>query len=215
VNLKKFAGLSTSNISDALDTLGIQGTCEGIFPILDDARVVGTAFTVKYVPVDPVRPGTVGDFLDSVKEDQVVVIDNGGRTNCTVWGDIMTAYATKRRISGTVIDGVCRDVEGIRSLRYPIFTKGHYMRTGKDRVQLKALNIPISISGVLVRPGDVVVGDANGVVVIPAEKVEEIVRAATRIEETEKEIVLEIERGTKLGEARKKHGYHSLQRRTP
>ena len=214
MNLKKFANLSTSNISDALDKLGLIGTCEGVFPVLDDVKVLGTAFTVKYKPTDPARPGTVGDFLDSVKKGQVVVIDNGGRTNCTVWGDIMTTYAKRRQVAGTVIDGACRDVDGIRSLRYPIFTKGHYMRTGKDRVQLEAVNIPISVSGVRVRPGDVVVGDSNGVVIFPAERAEEVARLARKVEETEQEIIREIERGAKLGDARKKHGYHSLQRRT-
>jgi len=65
-----------------------------------------------------------------------------------------------------------------------------------------------------VRPGDIVVGDANGVVVFPAEQAEEVADVARRIEETEQDIIREIERGTKLGDARKKHGYHELQRRT-
>ena len=87
-----------------------------------------------------VPPGTVGDFIDDVAAGDVVVIDNGGRTDCTVWGDIMTQYAGAHRFAATVIDGVCRDVNKALGDGYPLFSRGRFMRTGKDRVQVGAVN---------------------------------------------------------------------------
>jgi hypothetical protein len=98
VLVKKFKELDTTSISDALDRLGIAGGCQGILPQVPGTKAVGRAFTVRYRPCGVVK-GTVGDFLDDVEPGQVVVLDNGGRTYCTVWGDIMTVYARKRGIA--------------------------------------------------------------------------------------------------------------------
>jgi regulator of RNase E activity RraA len=97
----------------------------------------------------------------------VIVLDNGGRDNATVWGDILTEIAQRRGIAGTVIDGVCRDVALCTSIGYPVFSKDHWMRTGKDRVQVEATNVTVNIGDARVQPGDIVRGDADGVVVIP------------------------------------------------
>lgn len=210
--LETFRNASTSNISDALDRLSIRGGCEGIFPQFETPRMVGRAFTVRYVPADPVNTGSVGDFLDDVKRGEVVVIDNGGRTYCTVWGNIMTFAAAGRGVAGTVIDGVCRDIEEVKNMHYPIFSKGKYMMTGKDRVQVEAIGEPVSISGVHVKPQDIIVGDDSGVIVVPnevAEKVAEIVRG---ISNTEAAIIEDIQNGLSLREARARHKYHTLQR---
>ena len=202
--------MDTASISDAMDKLGIPCGLLGIQAVIPGQRIYGEAYTVHYVPCG-MDKGTVGDFIDDVKPGQVVVIDNGGRTYCTVWGDIMTFTAKTRGIAGTVIDGVCRDVDGIRKLGYPIYTKGKYMVTGKERVQVDAVNIPVAISGVQVRPGDLIIGDESGVVCVPAEKAEEVLGIAKHIEETEQKIISEVKNGSTLKDARKKLGYHSLQ----
>lgn len=207
-----FKELDTTSVSDALDRLGIVGGLEGIKPIVPGITMCGPAFTVHYVPCGLTK-GTVGDFLDDVEPGQVVVIDNGGRTYCTVWGDLMALAASLRGIEGTVIDGVCRDIKGIRELKYPIFTKGYYMVTGKDRVQVDAINIPVAVSGVQVKPGDIVLGDDNGVVVIPQEKAEEVLAVAREIAEKEALIEREVRNGATLREARARVGYHTLQTR--
>lgn len=202
--------MDTASISDAMDKLGIPCGLLGIQAVIPGQRIYGEAYTVHYVPCG-MDKGTVGDFIDDVQPGQVVVIDNGGRTYCTVWGDIMTFTAKTRGIAGTVIDGVCRDVDGIRKLGYPIYTKGKYMVTGKERVQVDAVNIPVAISGVQVRPGDLIIGDESGVVCVPAEKAEEVLGIAKHIEETEQKIIAEVKNGSTLKDARKKLGYHSLQ----
>jgi 4-hydroxy-4-methyl-2-oxoglutarate aldolase len=210
--INEFQKMDVCCVSDALDRLGIRGGLEGIKAVTPGTNICGTAFTVHYVPCGMVK-GTVGDFLDDVQPGQVVVIDNGGRTYCTVWGDLMAIAATKRKLAGTVIDGVCRDVPVIQKLQYPIFTKGVYMVTGKDRVEVDAVNIPVAVAGIQVQPGDLILGDDTGVIVIPAEKARETLAVAKEIAAKEALIEKELENGKTLREARAKVSYHSLQTR--
>jgi regulator of RNase E activity RraA len=208
-----FAGLDTPAVSDAMDKLGLAGQCLGIMPLAPYAGVVvGPAFTVRYVTAST-PPGTVGDFIDDVADGDVVVIDNNGRTDCTVWGDIMTQYAGVRNIAGTVIDGVCRDVTKALADGYPVFTKGRFMRTGKDRVQVDAVNAPVSIGSARVCARDLIVADANGVVAVPRDRAREVAAVAREIETVEAGIRAQIAQGKTLREARDALGYHTLQRR--
>lgn len=202
--------LDTTCVSDAMDRLGIPCGLLGIKPVLTESRICGEAYTVHYVPCGTVK-GTVGDFLDDVKPGQVVVIDNNGRTDCTVWGDIMTITSVANNIGGTLIDGVCRDIPGIKNQDYPIFSKGFYMVTGKDRVEVDAVNIPVSICGVRVCPGDIIMGDDTGAIVIPKHDVEQVVKVAEEIDKKEKDIIELVKAGRTLKEARELTGYHHLQ----
>jgi len=208
-----FDGLDTPGVSDAMDKLGLHGQVLGIAPLANYANVVvGPAFTVKYVPASN-PPGTVGDFIDDVGQGDIVVIDNDGRLDCTVWGDIMTQYAGMRGIAATVIDGVCRDVNKALGDNYPLFTAGRFMRTGKDRVQVEAVNATVSIGTVRVASRDIVVADANGVVIVPRRRAEDVAKVARKIEETESNIRKLIAEGKTIGEARATLGYHTLQRK--
>ena len=208
-----FEGLDTPGVSDAMDKLGIPGQCLGIAP-LDNYRgtVVGPAFTVQYVPANT-PPGSVGDFIEDVLPGDVVVIANAGRTDCTVWGDIMTQYAGARGIAATVIDGVCRDVSKALGDGYPLFTRGRYMRTGKDRVEVLSVNQPVAISETRVCARDIVVADANGVLVVPRARAAEVAQVARQIEAVESQIRAQIEAGKTLKLARESLGYHTLQRK--
>ncbi|MBB3002814.1 regulator of RNase E activity RraA [Paraburkholderia tropica] len=206
-----FAGLDTPGVSDAMDKLGVHGQALGIMPLANYAKVVvGPAFTVKYVPASH-PPGTVGDFIDDVAQGDVIVLDNDGRTDCTVWGDIMTQYAGLRGIAGTVIDGVCRDVNRALGDNYPLFTAGRFMRTGKDRVQVESVNATVGIGTARVASRDIVVADANGVVFVPRGRAREVAQIARQIEEVESRIREQIAQGKSLGDARAALGYHTLQ----
>ncbi|KAJ0107097.1 demethylmenaquinone methyltransferase family protein [Diaporthe amygdali] len=208
-----FTELDTLGVSDALDKLVIPGQAFGILPLGNYKKTtVGPAFTVRYVPADD-PPGSVGDFIDDVAAGDIVVIDNGGRTDCTVWGDILTQYAGLRGIAGTVIDGVCRDVNRALTDEYPLFSAGRWMRTGKDRVQVGGVNEPISVGKVRVNPRDIVVADANGVVVVPRNRAREVAEIAAKIEESESGIRKLIAEGAAIAEAREKLNYHMLQRK--
>ena len=206
----RLAALSTSAVSDALDRLGIAGQALGIMPLDRSFRLVGRAWTLRYGPVGQDR-GTVGDYIDDLGPDDVVVLDNQGRLDATVWGDLLTATAHSRRVAGTVIDGVCRDGDRSLTLGYPIFSRGNWMRTGKDRVRVEATGVAVSIGGVRVEPGDLLLGDGDGLVAIPLARAEEVLAAAQEIERAEDSIRRAVEAGTALREARRAHGYHDLQ----
>jgi 4-hydroxy-4-methyl-2-oxoglutarate aldolase len=211
--LPDVSGFSTATLSDALDRLGQPGSLLGIAPLQNGQRLVGRAFTVRYRPAGH-PPGTVGDYLDSMEPGQTVVLDNGGRTDCTVWGDILTAVAHQRGIAGTVIDGVNRDVSRALELGYPIYSRGRFMRTGKDRVEVAEVGGIVTIGGVQVAAGDLLVGDDDGVLAIAQEAEQEVLEIAHGIAEREQAIVTEALAGSSIAEARARHGYHNLQRRS-
>lgn len=211
--IEEFKKLDTPCVSDALDRLGILAGLLHINPVVKGTGKVicGPAFTVKYIPVSPVEKKNVGDFLDDVPAGAVVVIDNAGRDFCTVWGDIMSMYAKMKGVEGTLIDGVCRDVKVVKELGYPIYTKGCYMVTGKDRVQIESVNQPVTVSDIQVCPDDLIMCDDNGALRIPKEKAEEVLKIAQEIETKEGGILEALKAGSTLAEARKQSGYHTLQ----
>jgi 4-hydroxy-4-methyl-2-oxoglutarate aldolase len=204
--------LDTATLSDALDRLGIAGQCHRLKPRDVSFRMTGRAFTILYGPAAS-PPGTVGDYIDDVPPGSIVVLDNGGRQDVTVWGDILTEIAHRRGLGGTVIDGICRDVALCIELGYPVYSRGHWMRTGKDRVQVEAVNVSVNIGEARVRPGDLLRGDADGVVVIPREHEESVLAAATEIHNAEQRIREAARAGMRLDEARTQFRYHGLQTR--
>ena len=211
-NIERAAKLDTATLSDALDRHGLNGQCYKIKPRSTDFRMVGRAWTLLYGPAGS-PPGTVGDYIDDVPSGSVVVLDNGGRDNATVWGDILTELAHRKGIAGTVIDGINRDVALCLELGYPVYSRDSWMRTGKDRVQVEATQVPVNIGDVRVCPGDLVRGDADGVVVIPKEQEDKVLASAEEIQMAEDAIRASVRNGMSLREAREKHSYHQLQTR--
>jgi regulator of RNase E activity RraA len=212
LNVARAARLDTATLSDALDKLGIVGQCYRIAGRDPSFVMTGRAFTMLCGPAaNP--PGTVGDYIDDVPEGYIVVIDNGGRDDATIWGDILTEIAYRRKLGGTLIDGISRDVALCRALGYPVFSRGHWMRTGKDRVQVERMDCPVTIGGARVCPGDLLRGDADGVVVLPREHEERILDAAEAIHHAEESIREAVRGGMRLDEARKQFRYHQLQTR--
>jgi 4-hydroxy-4-methyl-2-oxoglutarate aldolase len=212
--LGTLAALSCTDLSDAMDRLGIDCQATGIMPLDRSFNLVGQAWTVRYGTLGQ-SGGSVGDYIDDLGAGQVVVLDNRGRLDATVWGDLLTMTASKRKIAGTVIDGVCRDVDRALELRYPIFSRGNWMRTGKDRVRVEAIQEPVTIGGIRVEPGDWLRGDGDGLVVIPASRLTEVLKAAQEVHEAEARIRAAIERGESLRQARTDNNYYQLQSRQP
>lgn len=209
-NVVRASQLDCALISDALDRLGIAGQCQKIKPCDPSFRLTGRAFTVLYEPTT-IETGNVGDFIDDVPPGRVVVIDNRGRDDVGTWGNILTEFSHRKGIAGTVIDGNNRDVSLCRELGYPIFSYYTWMRTGKGRIQLKGLEVPVIIGGVVVNPGDIVRGDADGVVVIPKVREAEVLDVAEHIANEEQQLRDAIRSGMRMDEARKKFRYHDLQ----
>lgn len=210
-DIQELSGFATATVSDALDKLGLDGSALGVAPLFDGARLCGRAYTVRYVAAGS-PPGTVGDYLDDVEPGQVVVLDNGGRQDCTVWGDILTAMADNRGVAGTVIDGVCRDVQRAIDTRYPIFSRGRFMRTGKDRVEVSDVGRPVTVGGVNIAPGDALLGDSDGIVRVPWGRLAEVVEVCRTVAGNEAKIVEAVLSGSSLTDARAQFGYHKLQR---
>jgi 4-hydroxy-4-methyl-2-oxoglutarate aldolase len=211
-NVAALLRAGTATVSDALDRLGLPGSAHGIAPLTNGLRMAGPAYTVRYVPAgDP--KGTVGDYIDEIPPGGVAVLDNQGRTDATVWGDILTEYAASRHIAGTAIWGVCRDTATALRLGYPMYSHGRFMRTGKDRVEVADTQVPIALGDVQVRPGDIVIGDDDGVVVVPHHRLSELADLAAQIAVTEDAITKAVLDGATIAAARKQHGYHTLQRR--
>jgi len=202
--------LDTSALSDALDRLGVECQALGIGPLDRTFHTVGRAFTVRMLPRG-LSGKSVGDYIDDVPTGHVVVIDNGGRLDAPVWRDILPTVARRDRVAGTVIDGVCRDVGRCVELGYPIFARSNTMRTGKDRVAAEAYGEPVQLAGIRVEPADWIVGDADGVVVVPSARAEEIVSAAEEITATEDRISEAVATGEPLVTVRDRLRYHGLQ----
>lgn len=210
--LEKARNLTTAEISDALDYFRLPGSALGIGHIVGPEKIFGPAFTVRFAPVDTAKPGTVGDYLDNMPSGAVAVLDNSGRLDCTVWGGIMSQVAANRGVAGTVVNGVCRDTAEAETAGYPLYAAGRFMRTGKDRVQVDAVGEPVTLGGVRVCHGDLVVADADGVVIVPAARTIEVLKRALAMSEVEHGIVRAALSGMKLSEARLQFGYHTLQR---
>lgn len=211
-NVERASKLDTATLSDAMDKLGIAGQCLGIKPLSPDFRLAGRAVTFQYAPAT-LPAGSVGDYIDDIPAGAVIVLDNGGREDATVWGDILTSVAHRRGVAGTLIDGACRDTDLARSLGYPVYSRSYSMRTGKDRVQLEVADTIVNIGDARVAPGDIVRGDADGAVVLPRVHEEAILDTAETIERAEGLIRAALDRGMRLDEARRQHKYHALQRR--
>ena len=203
VPISLFDGLETPNVSDALDKLGLVGQCLGIAPLGEYRKpVVGPAFTVQCGPIGD-APNGIASYLDEVPAKAIVVIDNGGRIDCSTWGDLITEFAIQHAFAGTVIDGVCRDVSKALGEGYPIFSRGRYMRTGKGRVDVLATQVPVSISQVPVCPQDLIVADINGVVVVPRAQARDVARVAHEIAAVEARMRTLVVAGRTLAQARR------------
>tara|TARA_Y100000588_G_C14225216_1_gene912813 strand:- start:1515 stop:2177 length:663 start_codon:yes stop_codon:yes gene_type:complete len=207
---KQLLQFSASEISDALDSLGIDGGLLRINSITPGLNLVGPIYTVSYEPYPhkPVTFNKAADYIDDIPEGAVVLVDNNGIENCTVWGNILTATAIKKQLAGTIVLGMVRDIHHIKTLNYPVFALGSYMKSGKNRVRLLHVQKPIHWEHVTIHPHDYVFADDHGVLIIPKHLLHEVVQRAQAIKKTEEKIVKFVEEGSSLKNARLKYHYH-------
>ncbi|MDN8541820.1 RraA family protein [Erwinia sp. BC051422] len=199
----------TATVSDALDMLNINnGLGSAINPLRFGMQCVGPAFTIQVEAVQPGESGKAADYIDDVAAGEVIVIANRGVTESTVWGDILSRLAVRKGIAGTVIDGACRDADGIATSGHPVFARAAYMKSGKGRTMLKAINVPVKIGETTVAPGDIVCADSSGVVVIPQDKLAQVEKLVSEIITMETEVEALVEQGMALKEAREKLNYN-------
>lgn len=212
---KRFERLSTTNLSDALDQVGLRGAVIGILPLFGMPRVIGRAVTIKMTAAGMMKSQRhLGvDAIASAEPGDVIAVDNRGDRYNNCWGEILSYAARKKGVSGVFVDGAARDVDACQEIGFPVFARGVVPITARGRIMQEDFNCPIRLGDVQVRPGDILVGDVNGVAVIPVEKVEEVLSAAERISEKERQMREDILAGMDILDVDSKYNYEQMLRK--
>jgi 3-hexulose-6-phosphate synthase/6-phospho-3-hexuloisomerase len=187
-----FRKVSSPNISDAMHR---KGAMRDIHPIIQGTKMVGTAVTVQTFAGDWAKSV---EAIDLAGPGNVIVIYNGSN-DIAPWGGLATLSCKNRGIEGVVIDGAVRDVDEIRAMKYPVFASAIVPNAGEPK-GMGEINAEITCGGQTVRPGDYIVGDESGVVVVPKDRAYEIAKRAKMVEETESRLYEEIRRGKTLSQ---------------
>ena len=185
--------LGAGPISDALGKTGAMD--HEIRPRSANPRMAGPAFTVRVHTADILM---VSKALSECPKGSVLVIDGHGERNTALWGGLTTAAADGKGLAGVVVDGAIRDIAEIRRSRLPVFARAVVANAGGAEYAGE-LEVPVQCGGIVVNPGDWLVGDDDGVVVIPIKRLEEAIRIGNSIIDAEKRIAAAIAAGEDLG----------------
>jgi 3-hexulose-6-phosphate synthase/6-phospho-3-hexuloisomerase len=185
--------VSAPNVSDAMHR---KGAMSGIFSICGNVKMVGRAVTVHTLAGDWAKPV---EAIDVARRDDVIVINNDGAIHISPWGELATLSCVKKGVAGVVIDGAVRDVDDIRTMKFPVFARAVVPNAGEPK-GFGEINTEIECGEQAVCPGDWIIGDESGVVVIPAGRAYEIARRALEVKKNEERIREEIRRGSTLSE---------------
>jgi len=197
-------------IGDVLDALGYrhQFLPQPIRPLRAEMKLVGRAMPVQLAdcagPSDPPF-GRLVEALDQIEPDEVYLV-TGGSMNCAAWGEILTATARVRGGAGAVIDGFHRDTPKVLEQNWPVFSRGCWAQDAGVRSRVIDYRCAVEIGAVMVRPGDLVFGDIDGVVIVPREREDEVVGLAMEKARGEKLVRREIEAGSTAAAAFAKYG---------
>ena len=209
--LARFERLYAGALSDvlrewALLDQALPGTLQ---PLRPERRVAGFAFTVKSAPNTKITGELTyrGQMLDEMPVNALICWDSSGDTEATMWGGVMTATVTAKGVRGAVIDGGIRDTHQILEKDFPVFYRYRSPNGSLGRCLITHYQIPIKIGNVFIRPGDVVVGDIDGVVVVPRAIAYEVLLRAEEILENEKKIFSWVAAGESVEQITSKGGY--------
>lgn len=186
--IEKFAGHATANLGDCMGR--VAGVHEGIVP-MNKGQLLGTAFTVKVPEGDNLMFHLA---MDLAKPGDVVVIDAGGATSRAILGELMVRYCRKRKLAGIVVDGSIRDLGVISQMTdFPVYAKG-VTPDGPYKNGPGEVNTPVNFGGRVVFPGDIVIGDEDGIVFVRPQDAEELLEKVEAIVDNEKKIIETIEK---------------------
>jgi 4-hydroxy-4-methyl-2-oxoglutarate aldolase len=195
--VRRLAGLDSCAVSDAMDRHGLLGVAAGIRPLTVPARVAGRVVTVKLKPKGAEEStrhlGTAA--IEAAAPGDVIVVDHQGREDAAGWGGILSIAAQQRGVRGVIVDGACRDVDEARDIRFPVFASASTPRTARGRAVEESFNEPITIRGIAVRPGDLVLADGTGVVFVPAARAAQVIQTAEEIAAREAEMANAVRAG--------------------
>jgi regulator of RNase E activity RraA len=207
-----FSKLSSCNISDALDRLHVNGAPHRILPLWSGCpKIVGRAATLQLVDHGSQSPiqGTM-HAIAAAKPGEVMIVDHFGRMEVNSWGGIATFAALKRGLAGVIIDGVTRDVDEIRAMEFPTYAKGVIQQSIRNRCAFAGHSVSVHLGSAVVRPGDLVLADENGIAVVPQERMEEILRIAQECSMAEERLRNWISQGVDPLEAHERVKYEQL-----
>jgi regulator of RNase E activity RraA len=187
--IQAFRTISTASVADALWAQGVSGHMSHEIKPFMKVKIVGPAVTVWEEPTtERIPPNHALELIDHSEPGSVIVIGIDGFRDVAVWGGLMTAGAVVNGIEGAVLDGGVRDIEEIeRDFAFPVFARSICPATTVGRFKTVAANVPVKVGGVMVNPGDLIVGDRDGVIVVPTSLVEVVLRDAQDIEQRERE----------------------------
>ncbi len=188
-----FLKVSSPNVTDAMHR---KGAMEGMVSICGDVKMTGQAVTVQTFSGDWAKPV---EAIDVAGPGDVIVINNDGATHVAPWGELATLSCVRKGIAGVVIDGAVRDVDDIRRTKFAVFARAIVPNAGEPK-GFGEINAEIRCAGQLVNPGDWIIGDESGVVVVPKERAYEIARRALEVRKNEERIREEIRRGSTLSQ---------------
>jgi len=210
--IERLIKLDTCAVSDALDSLNLKGATWGVRPQWPCPKIAGRAVTMKIKPAGLQQPtqhlGTAP--IEAAQPGDVIVIDNGGKLEFSCWGGLLALSAKLKGASGVVIDGASRDIDEARELEFPVYARGVVPMTARNRVVQESYNQEIQFAGVQCRPGDLVLADGSGIIIIPREKEEEVLAAAEAIYAKEQEMAAGIRKGYSGLEMLEKLGYEQM-----
>jgi regulator of RNase E activity RraA len=206
------AKLFTSVLSDCLDSIGCrnQALSARIRPLDESLVMVGRARTAAFMEVYQYEAGTNPyeleiQLIDSLAPDEVPVFACSNPERIAPWGELLSTAAKARGAAGALMDGCTRDIKAIRAMHFPVFHAGVAPLDSKGRGKIMVLDVPIECAGVRVEPGDLVFGDADGVVIIPRAVEPEVLRLAFEKVEGERQTLHDLRRGDKLADVFARH----------
>jgi 4-hydroxy-4-methyl-2-oxoglutarate aldolase len=203
--------LYTAVVCDTLDELGFrnQALREDIRPLQEGHIVLGYAKTILAADVYHIAEKPYEEeinSMDSIRENEVVVVATNHSRQNGIWGELLSTAAKMRGANGAIIDGLIRDTKKIKELEFPVFCTGFKPVDSKGRGIVIDYDCPIEVGGVLVRKGDIVFGDCDGVVIIPIEVLEQTVQTALKKVDGENNTRDELLQGKLLREVYEKYG---------
>jgi regulator of RNase E activity RraA len=209
--LQRYEQLYTGAVNDVMREFCLldQALPGRIKPLREYTAVAGFAFTVKSAPNVKIT-GEMEyrtQMLDSMKEDDFVVWDTSRDQNATLWGGVMTATAKGKKLKAACIDGGIRDTHQILSANFPIFYEYRISNGSLGRCLITHYQIPIKIGNVTIKPGDVVMGDIDGVVIIPHNIAYDVLLRSEEIKNNEKKIFSWVKNGDSIRSIKERGGY--------
>jgi 4-hydroxy-4-methyl-2-oxoglutarate aldolase len=186
--------LYVAAVSDAADEIGLNQVCmdRGIIPLTLNKRMAGFARTGRLVrspmnqPYDEAQLDTFMSLATKANEGDLITIDMSGSSDCSAWGQVLTRIGKPLGVQGALIDGTSRDIDDIDKMCFPVFARGRHPGTMRGRMNMESVQEPVVCGGVTIHPGDLIFGDGDGVVAIPADYIQDALGHAEDVVSTDK-----------------------------